>query len=132
MIYRLWSHTLLLGAAVRIPMAPRLVLETAASYAPVYLSDYDDHLLRQKRSTAQGFGHGFRGSAELVWRPLRMGAMIRPRLSIATTLETFTVSTAQTQRTYGEAGSSELSGIGHEVSSARLLFSVAAGIEIFP
>ena len=102
--YTLKAHGFPLGLELRLAPGGRLALALELAYLPVYASDVDDHLLRNKLSTAAGLGHGAQGAIEVRFA-LSPGASAPARGAyLAARVEglAWLVSTTQTQEWYGD------------------------------
>jgi len=133
--YTLYSHALPVGLGVRMNPWTRLHLDLEAAWVPLYVADEDDHILRNKLSTASGVGAGGSGRLEAVLLLSRRGDGTGPYLSLAVELFGWRVFTTQTQEWYGDdpAGPGDetgmvISGIGHEISSWELRTVLGAGL----
>jgi hypothetical protein len=111
--------------------------ELRAAYTPVYISDRDDHKLRTKLSTAEGWGNGvyldLRTSYEL--KPV-FGSVV-PYIALDGSLIWFTASLLQTQYWYGNADAAngapqgtKQTGIEHIVSSTQYRAGLRVGFRL--
>lgn len=131
--YSLTSHTLGLGVLADFAVAPGFFLSIIASYAPVYISDEDDHKLRTKLSTSTGWGHGLYADLRAVLRLGRIGG-VTPYLGLDGSVIYYVVETTQRQYWYGNADAANgapqgtvVTGVGHVVTSAQLDIGLSMG-----
>src|SRR6056297_1596470 len=101
----------------------------------LYLRDRDDHVLRNKLSTAEGFG--FVGTSEVsltyTWSDFRN---YEPYISLRGQLHYLRANTEQTQEWYGDDGATpnvddtgtKITGITHIVESVQGGISISAGV----
>jgi len=134
--YTLQVHGLPLGLDLRLSPGGRLGMALEVAYMPVYASDVDDHVLRNKLSTAAGLGHGVLGALELRFAMLPVAGAPARGLYLAARVEglAWLVSTTQTQEWYGDdpAGPGDetgmvISGIDHDISNLELRARVGVG-----
>ncbi len=130
LIFRRTAHRIEAGTSLALGLPAGFRIEAGAGALFGYQSDFDDHLLREKRSTAEGFGFGAAARARLAWSP-ESGSRIRPRFSTEARAERFAVSTAQNQTGYGANEGFSLEGLGLRMDSLRWSISLSAGLEYF-
>ena len=135
--YELWSHTLLAGVSVRAGIGSALSVETLIAYAPVYAHDSDDHIVRNRIATAEGYGHGAAGELEIRYRPEIAPGGLRLFLAGVLAGRTYFINTAQHQRWYaddpgvpGDQTGDELT-VGHRMLRLSWDAGVRLGVE-FP
>jgi hypothetical protein len=126
------------GFSVTLTPAPGLSIVMGVGLAVPIVTDQDDHLLRNKLSTAAGLGIG--GYAELAvhysWGT--PGARLQPFLSLAMDLMAQKANTLQTQTWYGddpvstkyvEQPGDYISGIDHQISTRQFSVVLAFGVK---
>ncbi len=126
------------GFSVTLTPVPGLSVLMEAGLAVPIVADQDDHLLRNKLSTAAGLGIG--GYAELAvhysWG--KPEARLQPFLSLAIDLMAQKANTLQTQTWYGDDPASDdyieqpgdyIPGIDHQISTRQLSVVLAFGIK---
>ncbi len=129
MEYQITHHTPMAGIALRIT-ASNLALDLAAGYQLLFISDYDDHVLRTKLSTAEGIGHGLLCWLEGRYTLRRKIGSFRPFIFLAADFSYIYADIEQTQEWYGDMDSvpegTKYTGISHLIKSA--LFTSTLGI----
>ena len=129
MEYQITHHAPMAGIALRIT-TPNLAVDLAAGYQLLFISDYDDHVLRTKLSTAEGIGHGLLCSLEGRYMLGRKISPLRPFLFLAADFSYIYADIEQTQKWYGNLDSvpkgTVYTGISHLIKSA--LFTSTLGI----
>jgi hypothetical protein len=123
------------GLMARLGSQHRSSVSAKAVFAPVFASDEDDHLQRNKISTASGNGPGISAGfkAHLMTRGNEKAT---PFVDIVADLHSLTVSTSQTQRWYGDDPAtpsiddtgSISAGIPHKIRSTQLSLGLRFGI----
>ncbi|MBA7580907.1 hypothetical protein ES708_22805 [subsurface metagenome] len=129
MEYEITHHAPMVGFAFRIA-TPNLAVDLAAGYQLLFISDYDDHILRTKLSTAEGIGHGLLCSLEGRYTLKRSIGSFMPFLFLAADFSYIYADIEQTQEWYGDLDSvpkgTKYTGISHLIKSA--LFTSTLGI----
>lgn len=99
--YRVTYQSPSVGMRLLIGQPMRTTVHLEGSFAPSYMSDFDDHLLRMKSSTASGWGMGGAGSGgvKLILSKGRKGLKY---LDLSARLVYASGSMKQTQRFYGD------------------------------
>jgi hypothetical protein len=123
------------GLMVRLGSAHRSSVSAKAAFAPVFASDEDDHIQRNKLSTASGNGPGIAAGfkAHLVTRGSEKAT---PFVDVVADLHSLTVSTSQTQQWYGDDPATPTiddtghiePGIPHEIRSTQLSLGFRFGV----
>jgi hypothetical protein len=100
----------------------------------VYAFDRDDHKLRTKLSTAEGWGIGLYADLKAVYRLNRIAKGVIPYLVLNGEINYFVVNTLQTQYWYGNADASNgepqgtlFTGIGHVITSSQYQIALRFG-----
>lgn len=131
--YTLTSHTVGLGFLADLQGFPGFTLELRAAYAPVYMSDSDNHVLRTKLSTASGWGNGFYGNLRATYQFGQVWGFA-PYIALEGELIYWVVNTTQTQYWYGNNDAANgapegtiLTGIGHVVTSDQYQIGLRFG-----
>jgi hypothetical protein len=95
-----------------------------AAYSRVFMSDYDDHLLRKKVAVADGAGNGFIGKLHLSYQPAPPADRIS--FDIEGEIVRIQADLSQTQRWYGDDPidgedntGQVITGIPHEIESTQ-------------
>lgn len=103
-----------------------LSLEIDSNYMFIYIYDFDDHVLRNKESTAEGIGHGFYSSFKLLFQFIKNPIDINPYISLNGNLYYIFTPAKQRQEWYGDDPASSgddtgyyISDISHEVNSLQ-------------
>jgi hypothetical protein len=137
--YRITYHLPSLGLAARLAFG-RLSLEGLLAYSLFYVSDYDDHLLRSKLSTASGVGNGLLGRLQMRYRmgaggtEQSVGGRLHPFFTLDADYMGLRASSRQTQYWYGddpgtttqdETGT-RITGVPHLITSKQ--FRLTAGL----
>lgn len=132
MEYHIIHHAPTVGFAFHID-APNLTMNMAAGYQLVLISDYDDHVLRSKLSTAEGIGHGILCSLEGQYKLKRKIGSFEPFIFIAADFSYTYADIKQTQEWYGNLDSvpegTVYTGISHKIKSA--LFTSTLGVGLY-
>ncbi len=129
--YSLSAHMPGLGFLADLQVVQGLDLELRACYMPVFVFDRDDHVLRSKLSTAEGWGSGVYANlrARYTFQKLRSG--ITPYLALDGRVLSYVVDTTQTQYWYGGLDSvpqgTKYTGIGHVISSTEYQVGLTMG-----
>jgi outer membrane protease len=127
--YHISHHAPTIGFAFSID-TPYLTLDMAAGYQLVLISDYDDHLLRTKLSTAEGPGHGILCSLEGNYTLGPKIGSFKPYIFFAADYSYTYADIDQKQEWYGSADSvpagTVYTGISHIIESS--LFTSMLGI----
>jgi hypothetical protein len=133
--YRVTYHAPSVGMRLVIGQPMRTTVHLEGSFAPAYMSDFDDHLLRMKSSTASGWGLGGAGSGgvKLILTKGRRGLKY---LDLSARLMYASGSMKQTQRFYGDdPGTSDnetglvFSGIPYSIKTMQYGINARFGIE---
>lgn len=128
-----------IGTHIDYDPVQKLSFDVTALFAPVFFENLDDHLLRKKRSIADGDGSGFIGRLAAEYS-FAGNANLKPFLQLSGEINTYEANGSQTQTWYEEveeydmfsgepvtipAGTS-ISGIPHKVKGTqyRIGFSV--------
>ncbi len=127
-----------IGLMARLGSQHRSSVSTKAAFAPVFASDEDDHIQRNKISTASGNGPGIAAGfkAHLVTGG---NGHTTPFVDIVADLHSLTVNAAQTQRWYGDDPATPLiddtgtvsAGIPHEIRSTQLSLGLRFGVGFY-
>ncbi|MEW6411380.1 MAG: hypothetical protein AB1483_02775 [Candidatus Zixiibacteriota bacterium] len=120
--------------STEFPSGMTLKLKTA--FTPVWFDDYDDHILRNKESTADGDGAGFEGSLRARFKFSSLRAPLVPYLDIFADYMTLHATGYQTQTWYGDDGATpdfddtglSVSNIYHEVNSTQYNIGFKLGL----
>jgi len=129
--YELSSDIIGLGLLGEVEPFPGFSLELRGAFAPVYVSDRDDHKLRTKLSTASGWGTGLYSDmrATLV---LNRSPGVTPYLSLEGEVIYYVVSTTQTQYWYGNTDTvpqgTLITGVGHVITNAQYEVGLRFGL----
>ncbi len=122
------------GLAVTLKPVPGVAVGMEAGLAVPIVADEDDHVLRNKLSTAAGLGFG--GYAELAVRYSwgKAESRVRPYLSFIAGMMALKANTLQTQAWYGDdpgyAGDETgmvISGIDHQISTKQFTVTLSCG-----
>ena len=132
--YSLTSHTIGLGLMGSLQPSPRFTLELRTAFTPVYAFDRDDHKLRTKLSTAEGWGVGIYADLKAVYRLNRIAKSVIPYLVLNGDINYFVVNTLQTQYWYGNADAGNgapqgtlITGVGHVITSVQYQVALRFG-----
>ena len=132
--YSLTSHTIGVGLLGSLQPSPRFSVELRSAFTPVYAFDRDDHKLRTKLSTAEGWGIGLYADLKAVYRLNRIAKGVIPYLVLNGEINYFVVNTLQTQYWYGNADASNgepqgtlFTGIGHVITSSQYQIALRFG-----
>jgi hypothetical protein len=104
----------------------------------VYVSDRDDHVLRNKLSTAQGAGVTAGTKLEVTLYPVPRAGRVRPWIGLAAEARRNIANISQTQEWYddepgdGPVAGTKYVGVPHRVDLFQLLFSLSVGVEVIP
>ncbi|MQY76507.1 MAG: omptin family outer membrane protease [Spirochaeta sp.] len=131
MEYQITHHAPMAGVALRLT-TPKLALDLAAGYQLVLISDYDDHVLRSKLSTAEGTGHGLLCSLDGRYTLRRETGSFRPFLFLAADFSYVYADIEQTQEWYGDLDpyatkGTRYTGISHLIKSALFTSTMGFG-----
>lgn len=133
--YKVVYQTLGLGAVARWEPNKNFGLKAALIPKLLHIKDRDDHVLRNKLSTAEGFG--FAGSSEVSMTYTWPGNQAyEPYISLRGQLQYLRANTDQTQEWYGDDGATpevddtdtKVTGITHIVESVQGGVSISAGV----
>ena len=122
------------GLAVTLKPVPGVAVVMEAGLAVPIVADEDDHVLRNKLSTALGLGFG--GYAELAVRYSwgKAESRVHPYLSFIAGMMALKANTLQTQAWYGDdpgyAGDETgmvISGIDHQISTKQFTVTLSCG-----
>jgi hypothetical protein len=135
LIYKVTCHSALAGLSYMEDFGESVMASVAGGYLPTYFEDYDDHLLRFKRSVANGYAHGFMGEASvrfLSWDRMRSKKMF---LELSGSFFGLIGFSDQRQEWYGNDPAQEgdetgqiISGIDYEIQSYQLALKAEIGI----
>nr|MBN2276887.1 omptin family outer membrane protease [candidate division Zixibacteria bacterium] len=134
--YRVTFTSPMIGLIYSIKFTPGTSLDLMAAYSRFYASDYDDHVLRRKVATANGWGNGIYSSI-LFKTGIFPGLMkVRPFLEISGDVTYLKASMPQTQEWYGDDPISDIDdtgiiihGIPHDISSFQFWLGLKLGME---
>jgi hypothetical protein len=132
--YTLSAHIPGIGLFGSLQVFRGASLDLRAAYTPVYVSDSDDHKLRTKLSTAEGWGNGVYADLRATYRFARFGK-ITPYAVVYGTLMYFVVSTSQTQYWYGNADQSapqgtRITGVDHVITANEYRVGIRMGFSL--
>jgi hypothetical protein len=123
------------GFSVTLSPVPRLSIVMEAGLAVPIVADQDDHLLRNKLSTAAGLGLGGYAALAVRYSWGKAETRLRPYLFFAVDLMALKANTLQTQTWYGDDPASGyieqpgdyISGIDHQISTRQVAVVLAFG-----
>ncbi len=132
--YTLTSDSFGLGFLADLEAFSGLHVELRACYAPVYVSDRDDHKLRTKLSTASGWGNGLYADLKVVYRLPKIASSVTPYVALDGEVVYNVVDTTQTQYWYGNADAANgapqgtlITGVGHVITSTQYQLGLRIG-----
>ena len=132
--YSLSSHTIGLGLLGGFQPSSRFSLELRSAFTPVYVFDRDDHKLRTKLSTAEGWGIGFYADLKAVYRLNPVAGGVIPYFVLNGDIDYFVANTLQTQYWYGNADAGNgapqgtlVTGVGHVITSTQYQVALRFG-----
>ncbi|MFQ6007673.1 MAG: omptin family outer membrane protease [Candidatus Zixiibacteriota bacterium] len=115
-----------LGLRSGFKLGTKVQFAAQAAFAPVWVSDYDDHLIRNKIATASITGSGLISGASIHF-DLANPATFKPTVSLTSDLVYLHASGNQTQKWYGDDPLTEeddtgtvLPGIPHDINTLQL------------
>ena len=122
--YSLTSHSLGIGLLGEVAVTSAFSLQLRAAYTPVYVSDRDDHKVRTKLSTAEGWGNGIYANLRARYRLAPIGRAVTPYIALDGELVYYVVDTTQTQYWYGNQdpptpAGYQVTGVGHVITSLQ-------------
>jgi hypothetical protein len=126
------------GLMARLGSQHRSSVSAKAVFAPVFTSDEDDHIQRNKISTASGNGPGIAAGFKAHLVTVGNGHTT-PFVEIVGDLHSLTVSTSQTQRWYGDDPATPTfddtgtvsTGIPHEIRSTQFSLGLRFGVGFY-
>ena len=125
--YHITNHAPTIGFAFSID-TPYLTVDMAAGYKLVFISDYDDHVLRSKLSTAEGIGHGLLCSIKGVYKLGHQLGPFTPSVILSADFSYVYADIEQTQEWYGNLDSvpegTKYTGISHIINSTVFLSTI--------
>jgi hypothetical protein len=130
----LWNVPTAGFSATLIPV-PGLRVTMEAGLAVPIVADEDDHVLRNKLSTAMGLGYGgyAKLAAHYAWGKAK--ARVHPFLSLSLDALALKANTSQTQTWYGDDSSFPgdetgmvISGVDHQISTKQFSVVLACGV----
>lgn len=134
--YKVVYHKPSVGILYDVQFNPQTQFELSAGYMHIFASDIDDHILRNKISTASGTGPGFYSSIELnlIINPDKPG--LKPFINLGADFSILSVSSGQTQRWYGDDPITEnyddtgdiFENIPHKFTSLQLTLGIQIGL----
>jgi hypothetical protein len=128
--YTLTAHMPGLGLIADLEALPGLNFELRAAFTPVYVSDVDDHKLRNKLSTAEGWGAGLYANLRAIYHFARYNNGSSAYLALNGELIYYSVSTTQTQYWYADGDQpkgTKYTGIGHVITSTQFQVGLTFG-----
>ncbi len=134
-VYRVTYKSPHVGLRANIKLGARASLGARAAFAPVWASDFDDHLLRKKTATADITGSGIISGANLDVN-LASKSSLKPFVTLVSDLVYFHASGNQTQSWYGDDPATPteddtgtvLSGIPHEINTLQINVGLRVGL----
>ena len=123
-----------IGLRSSVRLATPVDLETKAAFAPVWISDFDDHLLRHKIGTASITGSGVLSGVSLILH-LPGNASVHPLAVVTSDITYFHASGNQTQEWYGDDPASPndddtgtiLPGVPHKINTFQFNVGLRVG-----
>ena len=130
--YTLIAHMPGLGLMADMDVLTGLSLELRAAFTPVYISDTDNHKLRTLLLTASGWGAGVYANFRGKYQFPRYYKDFSTYIALDSELIYYSVSTTQTQDTYGNgnapnASGTVVTGVGHVVTSTQFQIGLSFG-----
>jgi hypothetical protein len=136
LFYRVTYKTPHLGLRSNIKLASKVRFTAQAAFAPVWVSDYDDHLIRNKIATASITGSGVNSGASI---RLNLGdnPKLKPLIILTSELVYFHASGNQTQKFYDDdPGTPDVDesvlppfpGIPHEINTLQFNVGLRVGL----
>ncbi len=126
--YSLASHMIGVGILGEVAVTNAVSFQVRAAFTPVHISDRDDHVLRYKLSTAEGWGAGVYVVAGARWRLPQMGPSLRPYLALDGKVIYYVVDTTQRQEFYaGPYQGTIYTDIGHTVTATQFSLALRVG-----
>ncbi len=124
-----------IGLLLTADLSPKLNAGLKTVLAPVWFDDVDDHVLRDKLSTADGNGIGFIGALNARYDLPASGQFFKPFLDFFVEYMTLSASGDQVQEWYGDDPISEaddtgtsIGGIPHDITSTQYNIGVRLGL----
>lgn len=129
--YKITHHAPMAGIMIHANTLSTYV-SLSLNYLLVFISDYDDHVLRSKLSTAEGIGHGLSCSLEGRYNIKHKQGSFMQSIFLATSFSYIYADIDQTQKWYENLDQAPegtiYTGISHIIEST--LFSCALGIRL--
>lgn len=133
--YKVTYKMPMIGLRGQMAASPNLLFSLTTAYSPFYVSDIDNHLLRNKIATAHGWGNGVLG---ILNARLGLGsrtARQMPFVDLAGEFTWMSASIPQTQFWYGDDPATpgddtglQLTNIPHRIISTQLHLSARVGM----
>jgi len=126
----------LFGLAARINQTGRTVMNIETEFGPVFVSDFDDHILRNKIAEADGTGYAINASVNSRFY-FRLGSSPRGAFfDLNADLKYISASTDQTQRWYGDDPATDdyddtgsyIANIPHDIKSLQYRIGLKIGM----
>jgi hypothetical protein len=131
--YRINYNTPFLGLIFKRQPYKTLTLEFKAAYLILSVSDFDDHILRGKKSTASGSGKGFWGGIDIKYTPRQYFKDRKFYIGLKAELIYKYADTRQTQEWYMDEGDIEagyiIGDIPHEIETTQYRLGIEAGFK---
>jgi hypothetical protein len=134
LFYRVTYKSPHLGLRSNIKLTPKVGFTAQAAFAPVWVSDFDNHLLRFKKASADITGSGVNSGASIHLN-LGNGPKLKPLIILTSELVYFHASGNQTQEWYGDDPMTEEDdtgyvrpGIPHEINTFQLNVGLRVGL----
>ncbi len=135
--YNIFYHRPAVGLYAEWRLSTALSIAADMQAELIYLSDWDDHLLRNKLSTASGYGLGGGAGFYVTYIFQNSAGGISSFFSVDSNISYLQAMTEQTQEWYGDDPTTEgfnddgtwVYGIDHLVTSLQFDFSVSMGFQ---
>ena len=132
--YRINYHTPYMGLLWRWSKSSRFSFELGADLALAFVSDYDDHVLRGKLSTASGAGIGLHAVSGISFFPFGRNRVRSTYIRVMVETNYLAANIKQTQEWYRDEGSipagTIIRGIGHEIRSLQVGAELLVGMKL--
>lgn len=128
--YELFYYTPYLGLLLSDRILPELVLNLSADFLLPIMLDRDDHLLRNKLSTAAGLGVGYKLAGSLKWNFRKTRNRPAWSLGLDASVRGSYVNSKQRQEWYGPDGATPAGTVFTDIGHVVSLFQPAVGFSV--
>ena len=134
--YEITFKQIKIGVVTDLQLSEKLSSRIQTAFAPVFFKDIDDHILRNKLSTADGDGKGFIGSLDLKYDFIQNDKLSNMFILLSSSFNYMNAKGSQTQEWYGDDQATPgvddtgeiIRGIPHSIKSRQFKIGLRFGM----